>query len=192
MTPPAHLLPLALEAMTSPDACEVLEDAIQESGWSDWTRVARLLWFDGEVRKWEDYVAERTCFPGRIITRTTARAIAAVLLFGSWSEERWPLVEAHEARRRACITPSYLVDRDELARMYTPAAPSGPFLVGIDRAGPPTRLAGVQVIADPNCPEGVAYLVPDGWTLRASDIAPEGQLLHIQQRDEEDDDADLG
>lgn len=99
MTPPAHLLPLALLACEDLDACEVLEDAILESGWSEWTRVALLFWFDGDVRNWEAYVVERASFPARNLTRTTARAIAAVLLFGEWSTTRWPLVEANEARR---------------------------------------------------------------------------------------------
>ena len=95
-SPPAHLLPLALLACEDLDACEVLEDALLESEWSEWTRVARLFWVDGDVRNWEAYVVERASFPARTLTRTTARAIAAVLLFGEWSTTRWPLVEVHE------------------------------------------------------------------------------------------------
>lgn len=108
-SPPAHLLPLALEAMTSADACEVLGDALIESGWCDWryiyvrtdTPVPRepmSLPADlGSSREILGYFLEDP--RSSVYAPHQVRAIAAVLLFGEWSTARWPLVEAHEVRR---------------------------------------------------------------------------------------------
>lgn len=99
MTPPAHLLPLALEAMHSADACEVLGDALLECGWWDerveWLAVVLQTGWSFATGEHDRVMAAMWRRP----ERSFARAIAAVLLFGEWSTTRWPLVEAHEARR---------------------------------------------------------------------------------------------
>jgi hypothetical protein len=96
-SPPAHLLHLALEAITSFAAYEVLQDAMLESGWWD-VRLEAYRW------DYKNRNGDRMALP---------KGIAAVLLFGSWSTTRWPLVEAHEARqpRRGAVVTG--IDRVE-------------------------------------------------------------------------------
>jgi len=92
MTPPAHLLPLALLACEDLDACEVLEDALLECDWWAMPRSLPRL----RMLMWEYATIELITRP---LTRTTARAIAAVLLFGEWSTEPWPLVSDRQSGR---------------------------------------------------------------------------------------------
>lgn len=139
MTPPAHLLPLALEAMHSADACEVLGDALLESGWCDWryiyvrtdTPVPREpIPVDlGTSREVLGYFLEDP--RSSVYAPHQVRAIAAVLLFGEWSTTRWPLVEAHEA---------------QLGDLWVLTGPGR--LLGIDREESPTRLAGMTPTLD--------------------------------------------
>lgn len=106
-SPPAHLLPLALEAITSADACEVLGDALLESGWCDWRIMdvrsgvavpASPLDMAAEMKASRAVIEALIRDPRSPFTSVRLRAIAAVLLFGDWVwGERWPLVEAHEA-----------------------------------------------------------------------------------------------
>lgn len=70
---PADLLPLALAAIEDADARLVLADALEESGWWD-DRLDAFLY----------------AFRAGISTESDAAAIAAVMLFGGWSEDMWP------------------------------------------------------------------------------------------------------
>ena len=197
-SPPAHLLPLALLACEDLDACEVLGDALLECGWWD-ERLAQQWDLSGSHHVW--VYADGEYNRGHL----RARAIAAVLLFGEWSTARWPLVEAHEAQLERArwdrghigpITPSYLVDRDELVCMYTPA--SGGVFLGINRGEPPVRLGGLvapqDALADVWAQEldGAMrrYSRDVSYALTARMYAPSTPIQHPD--DEEDDDADLG
>lgn len=105
--PPPHLLPLALEALESSDAREVLGDAIQETGWADWR--LRYLWLGhpipreaqpgdvAEVRAdLQKLVTGGWSFSGRVAgaAEVHIRSVVAVLLFGGWIwGGRWPLID---------------------------------------------------------------------------------------------------
>jgi hypothetical protein len=106
----ADLLQLALRACHDHTAQPVLGDAVLESGWAD-ARVTWLTTASGYSRKWlrsderpDCYVITRTIKRATNISRKRAakasrrwcRAVAAVLLFGGWSNERWPIERLHE------------------------------------------------------------------------------------------------
>lgn len=76
------LLSLALQAVDDEDARVVLGDAIEESGW---TPPARLPSGPYAI---EEALGMRTEWPD-----AWALAVAAVLLFGDWSTEMWPVAE---------------------------------------------------------------------------------------------------
>lgn len=87
------LLALALQAIDDPDAREVLQDALLEHGPS--VTVEEILStvpptvrveIDSKTFSWPTPRLAVTPFD-----RLFARALAAVLLFGDWSTETWPL-----------------------------------------------------------------------------------------------------
>jgi hypothetical protein len=99
------ILQLALEAIDSADACQVLGDAVQEAGWYD-PRVIEVMFpqtripdgYNAEDRKRARARrdAHRAAFPDLhgmfpgTPTRGWARAVAAVLLFEGFQKRRWP------------------------------------------------------------------------------------------------------
>jgi len=82
-TPP--LLALALNAIDDADARLVLSDAIEEARW----RNARL----------ERLGAIVPIHLGRDLGQQDAIAVAAVLLFGTWSKKPWPIVDRCRVRQ---------------------------------------------------------------------------------------------
>lgn len=79
------LLALALQAVDDEDARRVLADAIEEAGWDD-ERARSLGGFAGRplgVDPWRELLRSGMPFP--------ARAVVAVLLFGGWDDEPWPV-----------------------------------------------------------------------------------------------------
>lgn len=102
------LLALALEALESEGAREVLSDAVQESGWSDWRALFLLLssnvapdrarmehwsiWQLQDLARGPDSKRRARHLERLAVAREErwARAVAAVLLFGDWSRTRWP------------------------------------------------------------------------------------------------------
>lgn len=194
MTPPPHLLPLALEAMHSADACEVLGDALMESGWCDW-RLGYVAsghseppddtpWWMQNCARW--VLHWLNLYPREADSLRRARAIAAVLLFGEWSTERWSLVEAHEARQRAWWYGDETVTRPGI-------------LFGINREEPPTRLAGSgpplsglgAVWAQELDGAMQRYSRDLSYALTARMYAPTGATIQHPD-DEEDDDGGMG
>lgn len=77
---------LAIQAAEDPEACPVLSDALQEYGvrWGELViRVHSLIYKFGPPIEgwWGANMHQPTC--------TFARALAAVLMFGEWSEVSW-------------------------------------------------------------------------------------------------------
>jgi hypothetical protein len=139
---------LAIQACQDHTAQAVLGDAVLESDWAD-ERVTLMLGserlrcpghypLNGMVRSLErarNLSRKRARRP----TRHWCRAVLAALLFGDWSQERWPLIEA------VWIDPVAVVDvwwrpTNEVGVASGPGA-----LFGINREVPPIRLAGVQL-----------------------------------------------
>lgn len=107
------LLPLALAAIEDADSRAVLADALEESGWctrANGIAVHTLMYqpdyqhpaeWDGKrVREWFS-IGFDLARQGFNTGDEFLRAIAAVLLFGAWSDEMWPA-----ARRRAKACPT--------------------------------------------------------------------------------------
>lgn len=106
----SSLLPLALLAIDDASALPVLGDAILESGWFD-KRVMQMMLplkpigrtvsptqrqrarrLRGEFKRgypdaFRAFVTQETT---GLTRQRWARAVAAVLLFGTWSKKRWP------------------------------------------------------------------------------------------------------
>lgn len=155
-----ELLTLALRACEDRDAQQVLGDAVLDSGWSD-ERVTLLL--TERNRYWlydsgDQAVSYRTRTRDRGTnlsrknarnpTRRWCRAVAAVLLFGGWSMERWPI------RSRCGV--EHGISRFDGLDAWIPMQHSGPgTLFGIDRATEPLRLAGVTVESQKSLQEQV-------------------------------------
>ncbi len=97
---PHPLLALALRACDDADACQVLGDAVLESEWDD-IRVTSLI-ASRPVSDWTPAnaypVSRYQPWNGTQPTRTWARAVAAVLLFGEW-QTPWSLITAHHVRQ---------------------------------------------------------------------------------------------
>jgi hypothetical protein len=97
------LLQLAIDAMTDRDALEVFADAVLEARWFD-QRATRLivprelpLLIDGGwMRAYAENAKSDRNSPD---WADWPRACAAVLLFGEWSRQRWPLIEANRVER---------------------------------------------------------------------------------------------
>lgn len=94
--------------MHSADAWAVFLDGLFEAGWCTRENAIKVyaVWFEAWPRKPEPHVdwdhEEWFVWIGQCIRdrEEPIRAIVAVILFGEWSTERWPLVDAHEARAR--------------------------------------------------------------------------------------------
>jgi hypothetical protein len=105
-----NLLPLAIQACQDRTAQAVLGDAVLESGWADERVTALLLmprwwvrgWWWADWADWLAWTHTRSEERARNLSRKRARrptrrwcrAVLAVLLFGEWTETRWPLIEA--------------------------------------------------------------------------------------------------
>lgn len=151
------LLPLALRACTELDAQPVLGDAVLESGWYD-QRVMELVLgyrngyerhWGGWPDRWKQLTADRLY--GRFLRRAAkpdrrwCRAVSAIMMFGSWSAEMWPISE------RVRIAPLAPADWGRILQELYPQdgireemyAPS-PFFALL-RKEDPVRLAGYRL-----------------------------------------------
>ncbi len=155
----ADLLTLALRACHDHTAQPVLGDAVQEADWYD-ESVMRMVVGDRWATNWRKMTQAR--LEGRFRRRAAkpdrrwCRAVAGVLLFGSWTADRWPGVLS-SWRKPATVTDAMRILRELWPQdgigesvygglnAWLPAhSGEGPFF-GINRTADPLRLAGQQV-----------------------------------------------
>ena len=153
------LIKLAFQAMVDDDALPVLQDAIVESGYTDFN------------------VANLSAKLGYLVTENIANnyasAVAAFMLFSCWPT-RWPLAyrcwvndvyldyqSNTPATRLEQIQRLYemqYIDADEVRRLLDVPDVPAPTIIESDFP--------MHVYADPSAPRNVGYLVSSGATVR--------------------------